>query len=59
MHSCMARRLEDGIGVAALRAGTRVLGGELDVSSVTGVGTVRMKFPIDAAFGEARFAIAS
>jgi two-component system, chemotaxis family, sensor kinase CheA len=49
-----------GIGMGALLAGTRALGGELDVLSVTGVGTtVRMKFPIDAAFGEARFAIAS
>jgi two-component system chemotaxis sensor kinase CheA len=49
-----------GIGMGALLAGTRALGGALDVSSEPGVGTtVRMRFPIDAAFGEARLAIAS
>jgi signal transduction histidine kinase len=49
-----------GVGMKALLAGTRALGGELDVSSETGRGTtVRMTFPIDAAFGEVRLAIAS
>ena len=49
-----------GIGMGALLAGTRVLGGELDVSSKTGAGTtIRMKFPLEAALDDKRFAIAS
>jgi two-component system chemotaxis sensor kinase CheA len=49
-----------GIGMGALLAVTRALGGTLDVASEPGVGTtIRMTFSIDAAFGEARLAIAS
>ena len=49
-----------GIGMGALLAGTHALGGELDVTSQAGVGTtIRMKFPLEAAFGETRLAIAS
>jgi two-component system chemotaxis sensor kinase CheA len=49
-----------GIGMGALLAGVHALGGVLDVTSEPGAGTtVRMRFQIDAALGEARLAIAS